>query len=43
MYYFIIKKYLQVLTWNLKQNKKKEKKYNNCSSGRKSRFDTELI
>ena len=26
MYYFIIKKYLQVITWNLKQNKKKEKK-----------------
>ena len=25
MYYFIIKKYLQVLTWNLKQNKKTEK------------------
>lgn len=25
MYYFIIKKYSQVLTWNLKQNKKKEK------------------
>ena len=34
MYYFIIKKYLQVITWNLKQNKKKENKYNNCSNGR---------